>query len=251
MCYSFPSGSLRFLLNFSFVSLWRNSGGKRTLVATFIWKGNLKRGGLRWVLPCPFLLSEGCEPCCFWTPAAFSASALPSTVHRRALMTQLGPLTAAASNQDAFLWAELFLHHLSSWFILNLPKKRKRNDTSANYNFICECWFPLEMSNLSWHFFPPAGFRALISDDIVWALAAASFTELQRKYPRKLCIAFHISSLPGNVPIVSQWDSSAEDMGLNELITSGLFRKPCSVSIRGCGTQMGKGISGSFFMSLA
>lgn len=132
-----------------------------------------------------------------------------------------------------------------------LTKKRKRNDTSTNYNFICECWFPLEMSNLSWHFFPPAGFRALISDDIVWALAAASFTELQRKYPRKLCIAFHISSLPGNVPIVSQWDSSAEDMGLNELITSGLFRKPCSVSIRGCGTQMGKGISGSFFMSLA
>lgn len=71
-------------------------------------------GGLRWVLPCPFLLSAGCDPCFFWTPGAFSASALPSAVHRWALMTLLGPLTETASNRDAFLSAGLFLHHLSS-----------------------------------------------------------------------------------------------------------------------------------------
>ena len=35
MCWSFPSRFLRFLLYFSFVSPWRNSGGSRTLVGNF------------------------------------------------------------------------------------------------------------------------------------------------------------------------------------------------------------------------
>ena len=168
--FSFTFSSLSIV--FQFCSTLKEFKGKDNIGGNFYLetKSEATQDGSCCVLSCSL---RAVNPASSGRP--LSSLLLLSKRSARVLMTQLGPLTAAASNWDAFLSAGLFICHLSSWFILNL-KKKKDNDTSENYKFICECRFPLEMSNLPWHFFSPAGFWALISDDIVWALAAASFT---------------------------------------------------------------------------
>ena len=188
----------------------------------FIWKLNLKHAGLVMDLAMSVLAL-----CGLWTPLILGAGCFPFLCLSKHSAPEGfdDPAGTAdcSSQQPGCLPSSSQTASLPPFFLIyfKLKKIKGKKDTP-----------PLQIINLfasvdfnsrwatSPDTFSPAGFWALVSDDIVWVLQPlASEGELQREYPRKLCIALCISSLLGNVQIVNRRDSSAVDMGLNELIT--------------------------------
>lgn len=133
-------------LHFKFLLPWKNPFESITWAVTFARKLHVQRGGL-------------------WSGLTLSSPPLR--------LRAPGPLPSSVLHPQPPLLPAARLACMLPVPLIYFKHKKKMSLHHYGYKFIFKYWFQREMSTLSCHFFP-AGFSALVSDDIVWVPAAGS-----------------------------------------------------------------------------